>query len=749
MVFNKYQTPLEELNVEKEVLADITDYLNSVKFLERLISPDRSRAKDLDRDNFGRIKVDIANPHILEDMDYFRQPAIHFQKHGTYTFLYPSSHPSSEYVKFWKEETRRCREGMVRQSDGEWITGLHYFYLNYSPILLTLEKEGQKAQRVTNLPSFFDSDYLFYHYLEQGMLEGQHAAVLKCRGMGYSFKGGSSLAKIFILGDREESRNKQNAFAIANEKEYLNVDGILNKFEDVIAHCASHTPFPRNKLKDSMHDMEWVMGYIDSETGRDAGTLNRVAGVTLKNDPQRARGKRGPYVLFEEAGKFRDFLTAWNIARPSVEDGGVAFGQLIGWGTGGVAGADFHGIEEMFYNPEGYNVYTLANVFDRNTGDTAKCAFFAPAYMNRLGNYDKDGNSNVTKALAEIISNRYKIRHNSSDPNTVTQNKAEIPIVPQDSVLRVEGSVFPVGDLKDFIMEIKTDVYKFTASHYVGRLTYDSSGNIHWAPDTSLKPIRSYPLKDNVNKSGAVEIFQQPIKNSQGEVPRMRYISGIDGYDDDFSTTNSLGSIFIFDRWTDRIVAEYTGRPNTANEFYEICLRLLKYYNATCNYENDKKGLFTYFANHHGLQYLCDTPQILKDMEMIKPITGFSNKSKGTNSGGEINKLGRRLQADWMREVAYGQSSVTIDDNGNEIEEIPQLNLHKIRSIGYLEEAVGWNIDGNFDRVSAMGMLMILREDLARYEVKREDSRVKDLAQDDFFKRTYKQVKRNRSYNFK
>ena len=63
------------------------------------------------------------------------------------------------------------------------------------------------------------------------------------------------------------------------------------------------------------------------------------------------------------------------------------------------------------------------------------------------------------------------------------------------------------------------------------------------------------------------------------------------------------------------------------------------------------------------------------------------------------------------------------------------LNLQKIRSIGLVKELISWNANGNYDRVSAMGMLMILKED--RYAIlKRKDERKeweKGLEQDEFF----------------
>jgi len=100
--FNKYQTQLTDdliSSLNREVYDDLLDVINNIEFVNRLISKDRKFSKDLDRDNQGRIIVDLCNPHILEDMDYFRQSAIHFQKYGVYTKLLPNPNPQSEYGK--------------------------------------------------------------------------------------------------------------------------------------------------------------------------------------------------------------------------------------------------------------------------------------------------------------------------------------------------------------------------------------------------------------------------------------------------------------------------------------------------------------------------------------------------------------------------------------------------------------------------------------------------------------------------
>ena len=108
-------------------------------------------------------------------------------------------------------------------------------------------------------------------------------------------------------------------------------------------------------------------------------------------------------------------------------------------------------------------------------------------------------------------------------------------------------------------------------------------------------------------------------------------------------------------------------------------------------------------------------------------ISRIGNKAKGVNSSTKINSWGRRLQAQWMMHVAYAQE----EDDGPEL-----LNLHKIRSIGYIKEAIAWNSDINTDRVSAMGMLMILRADRERLEVSIE-TKEDTLSTDDFWDRSF------------
>jgi hypothetical protein len=121
-------------------------------------------------------------------------------------------------------------------------------------------------------------------------------------------------------------------------------------------------------------------------------------------------------------------------------------------------------------------------------------------------------------------------------------------------------------------------------------------------------------------------------------------------------------------------------------------------------------------------------------MEYVKGSM-FGNRSKGTTASKAINSWGRKLQSDWLIGVAYNAESDTIDESGNIIEAPRILNLQKVRSIGYLKELVSWNPDENFDRISAMGMLMILRADREKFEQHKYEDKVKTIMDDPWFGR--------------
>jgi hypothetical protein len=753
---NKYQTELtEELvnSLPQEVQDQLFDIINNVEFVKRLISPTREYAKDRPRDDKGRIIVDLVNPHILENMDYFRPSAIHYEKYGTFTNLRPNANPNSEYGKWIREERRRIWDGYVRESDGEWVTGYLYWFLNYSPMMLSKireykDKDGKKrkskrADRVESLPECWEGIYWRFHCLDQasngGLYNnfegGQHMAELASRGKGKSYSLASILNHIFVVGENEKAHEKVKGVVTAYQKEYLTKDGVLNKFVDMANFCATNTQFPRKRLKNSLQEMTWTMGYKDMELDIERGTQNTVLGVSSKDDESKLRGKRAAKILIEEFGTFPRLVDLYNVLLPSVQDGDIIFGQIYMLGTAGDNESDFAGAQEIMYNPRGYNMYALPNVFDKYNQGKPYFVFFFPGYVNRKGCYNEDGVSDIIKALIEILMNRYRVKYNSTDPNTIIKTIAEVPITPAEAIVKTGVNMFPVADLTERIGQLDSNPTEYN-DVYVGDLVFGKDGQVEYKP-TSAQPIRDFPHKDN-KIEGAIEIFQMPeIDKNTNKPYNDRYILGADPYDDDESNTMSLGSIFVLDLWTDRIVAEYTGRPSFADDYYEICRKLCLFYNGRLNYEYNKKGLFSHFSTRNSLYLLTDVLDFLKEKQMMKD--GIGNKSKGTNASPAINAYARSRLRSWL--LSPVPVIQTIDGESKEVM-VPRL--FTVRNRALLKELINYNSEGNFDRISAMGMLMLLREDkMIKYQGnvgrdRQENAENSYDGEDPFFKRNYR-----------
>lgn len=459
----------------------------------------------------------------------FRQAAIFFKEHGTYT-LAPRG--TTDYTQYWDRETERCINGYVAP-DGDFITGYHYFYLNYSPIIKRknteyIDRNGDKRvrrERILDFPDFWDGDYYFFQAVEEAELQGKHLAVLKARKKGFSFKGSSMLVRNYALIKESKS------FAIASEQKFLIGDGLLTKAWEIMDFVDQHTDWAKRRLTATR--MERVAGFkIKDEFGRETeqGYKSSITGMTLKNDPERVRGIRGKLVLFEESGKFPNLETAWRVSQPSMEDdNGEAFGLMIAFGTGGTEGGQFDGLKTLFYSPEAYNVLSFPNIWDDKAEET-KCGYFSPFYLNMEGFdengdrifMDKDGNSLVDKAIEDTIAKRNEVKSGGASQTSIDRFISERPIKPQEAVLELGKNIFPRKLLMDQLTRIRTNKKLQNMKHIVD-LVWDGKGGVE-AREKKSGDITTYHLKKDDKPGGSVVIWEYPIPDP----PFGLYIGGCD-----------------------------------------------------------------------------------------------------------------------------------------------------------------------------------------------------------------------------
>jgi hypothetical protein len=657
--------------------------------------------------------------------EYFCEAANYFRKHGKYDCGNITT--GKTYVDYWDREIDRCLNGYT--VSGIRITGYHYFYLNYNPIVLVKVSEENKkkdaslsrikGERMTDFPRFWDVDYEYFHAIERCELEGKHLVVLKPRGIGASFKGAALVARNFFL-----IRNSRN-YLLANEKEFLLKDGIFNKFLDSKdfnnKNCAW---FKYTDVKNDLSEMHIKASHRDIY-GNEIGYKSEVIGVTLKNDYQKARGKRGKIILWEELGKFPNADKAWNIARPSVEEGDVTFGIMLGFGTGGTDKADFESLEKLFYNPDSYNCLAFDNIWDEGLSNT-KCGFFIPAFKD-IGFIDKEGNSLIEKAK-DYYDKQREIARKSPDHTLLDQIKAEKPYCPSEATLNINDNIFPVSDLKIWKnnLEITGKSRNLTLT---GFFTREATGKLKFNPDNSLVPLMDYPIKKNKDNTGCIVVYDPPYERGEHGIPKHLYIVVIDTYAHATSSGDSVGACYVLkninniSRPADIIAASYIGRPKDIDDFNRRVFELAEFYNAKIGIENDRAEDFIGYAKRiKRLHWLQEEFELGFNASI--PKSGV-RRSYGMHIGSGRENMRKKIGDNYIKEWLLTSRGVTED-------EMQIYNYHMIYDVGLLQELISYKPDGNFDRISALriGMFMF-REITYRNEL----PMLKKFEEDDFFNR--------------
>lgn len=576
---------------------------------------------------------------------------------------------------------------------------------------------------------------------------------LACRGVGKSFSVGVGIVLHELLFDGAKYYNEdfiknppkaeifvgaalssKSADILKKTKEGLEqlpgsyVDSDGNFYPSPFSKSMSGTLGPNNMKNPWRNEYDKKVG----GTWQKAGTGSNIKhGIYTTENPEAAAGGRYSVAVVEEWGLLGNSLTVHGSNTATLMDYPIKFGSSVWIGTGGNV-EKIQETEIMFRDPEGFDALSFDDIWE----GTGKMGFFLPAYYGMNKYKDRQGNTILEEAVDDILKRR-EIKKKSKDSSALDLEMMNYPLVPSEIFLNKKGNRFNIADLKEQLKNVEQNPKEYSDKHWYGELIQTPKG-IEFEPRDKKGVCHSYPIKNNSLHPGLIEIFEMPKRNQENEVYSNRYLLGTDTYDDDDSNTNSLGSCLVMDGWTKRIVAEYTGRRST-REFYEITRRLSIFYNGVNNYENNKKGLFWHYEKKKSLNRLADTPQLLKDEANIS-IRTTGNTRKGTPATKGVNKFAIDCAAEWLDEDLIG---------GEEY----HTNTQGIRSVGLLKELISYNPDNNFDRISALGMLLILLED--RYKQinsSKEDSsgkRRKSLSNDDFFNKNYRRSSSTSSNQFR
>ncbi len=650
----------------------------------------------------------------------FREAGNQFITTGRYTDALPGT---LEFDRFWDQEFTRCMEGY--EVSGAKITGKHYFYLNYcliNKVNLTDDNRGKrKVSKGFLLPDFWDGDYEYFWFLEiaeNGIdplllpklhlnnkvlwTEGGKSMIVgKARRRGFSYKNAATIAWEYTF------IKKSLTLVAAYDKKYLFSEiGIFTKVMDMLNHLNTNCPaFKRSRLVNKIADGRIKSGYIeytDDGTELSKGHQSSITCVSFMNNPDAARGADASKIIVEEAGTFVNWNESYYAMEPSIKAGDYYTGMMIIFGTGGDMEAGTIDFAEMYYNPDNYNMMPFENVWDEEGLRDKSAGFFFPMYQNYEGAYDKSGNSDIPKAKELLSKLRENKKAKAKSPDEYLRHTTEYAWSPSEAFQIISNNVFPTEDLRRQLGLCMTkDEYKGIC----GKMAYDSNGNPEFVPDLSLRPLE-YRDK-TLDKSGCIQIWEKPTPGISYNL----YTGGLDPYaTDEANYSDSLGSLFIFKRYAigeethDLPVAEYTGRPQNFKEFYDQCILLIEYYNASCLYENNINNFKTHCENKHKLHLLSRTPSIVKAASNQHTNT-YGIRVVGNSYSSVKNELFTYVN-NWLREEYEDGKS----------------NVYKIKSIGLLQELITYNSRGNFDRFISFSLALVKSVELTKIQPAFKDS---------------------------
>jgi hypothetical protein len=661
----------------------------------------------------------------------------------------PKLHPlSMEYLAYWKEEKKRVVEGLWH--NGIWCPPQLYHYYNHATITVGEGKKRYKS-KPWNLDYVWD---LAYYWIETKGLSGfekigdvkdirsflrqrqsesdlgkplynnqaQNLLVMGPRGWGKSYWAANCAAHEFITDGQKEYKpgvevtELSEILLSAYATPYVNdlitkIQDILNGYQGGMLVGDVYYPAPFHRTVSGT----WQMGkkveyYYQKKTGgkwKWYGTRSCFKPRVYKDNFGAGLGGRNTLKIGEEIGVWDNLIESHYADENTQKLNNYKFGSSLYIGTGGdMIGGGTLASQKMMYDPEAYDCL----VFDDKYEKRGKIGLFFPTTYTKIDYKDANGITNWELAKYKEEEEREK-KKKSKDAQSYDEYVVYNPLVPSEIFLSKSGNKFPLKDLQTTLANVEGTSLK--DAEWIGDLLISLDGNVEWKNNAKNRPIYDFPLRSMADRDGSVIIYEHPKFLDDGSVVPLRYIAGIDPYDHDNSNTDSLGCVIIMDRLTNRIVAEYTGRPTTAREFYEIVRRLLIYYNAIAMYENEKKGIFDYFESQNSLYLLAEQPKLIKDVVANSTV----QRGYGIHMSQEIKFYGEGLINQFLREKNDAEFN----------------NTHKIRAIGLLKELILFNHDGNFDRVMALMCCMYLREEMRRVEVK-QDERVKGILESDFFK---------------
>ena len=555
--------------------------------------------------------IEIGNSELDKEEQYFRLTKlpdylrdVEFDDNGNAIY-------NEQQEEFIVKEIKRINEGYWFFNNGEptYITGLHYFYLNY----WTLE-DGSK-------PDYREVDRRWFYYQD-------HCETLNhCFGIVRIKKrreGATSQATCYLVW---KSITKKKSFCGIVSKTGKDASDafiymVMNGYRSLPVYLK-----PRAEDEDTKTELVFREKKSRKIKVREKGQMfdddiGIESKINWKNTALNSYDSgRVTALLVDEGGKYPAEVPInqyWPIVKKTLGKGAFRVGFCLMPSTANDSKSGGEPYKKLFDE---------SNHFENEYTATGLYRYFCPAYDGYEGFIDRYGKSiieNPTPEQKKYIKEKLGMNIDCGAKDFLMRQRS---LISDPTLLAEEIRMNPFTEEEAFMIDQKrcyfnsekiyNQIERIEEDRVIPRrirLYWKSEGVVDWADD----------------KEGMWSVYEVPEKELQNKklddrrIPANTHIfcNGIDPYRSTIiSGKGSMAAAYVFKRLdpndpenTGMAVAEFYGRPRQKSMLHEEMLKACVLWGMKANYENDVGDDYVdYFRDRGYSEYLSKTPQAAID----------------------------------------------------------------------------------------------------------------------------------------
>ncbi len=504
-------------------------------------------------------------------------------------------------IIFIRQEWERIRDGywFINKGIPTYITGTHYFYLNY----WTLENGG--------FPDYRDADRKWFVFYEQVSKDDTILGVIRVKKRR---EGATSQSSCILTKEASTTENTRCGIISKTGTDASDL------FSSMIVYGFRAMPMFLQPRTDGTEDPKKRLILVKQSKKKktNTGLFNKREGLnsfiewrnTALNSFDSGRWSR---ILIDEASKFPTEVPIseyWNIVKKTLTEGAnkVGFALMVSTvNPPNSGGQDFK------------NLWDDSDQFRHGKKTTSKLVrYFAPASEGLAGFIDNWGMSQVEDAKKYILEN---YRNNDQDTRDFPLSEEEAFKFNQtDCHFNLDKIVLQESEIKNNIKPLRR-----------GRLYIDGHDKVQFADDSAGKwLIYKMPKRDN----------NFLIKNNiMYPMSATEYGIGCDPFRHNITSGDgSMGSAWVGEKLditneedTGLPVAWYFGRPKMKDLFWKEMLMAAMWYGTPVTIEKDAgDDYYPYFQKYNDFKVNC-LPMLGKKPDSVinpdrKAKTNFNDR---------------------------------------------------------------------------------------------------------------------------